>query len=69
MHITFPDGKDIRTEFLVMDGGKQMYSVVSAYQLTSPLTASDGTSCAQGCTLGINASTTSVLVGAQEEDR
>jgi hypothetical protein len=69
MHITFPDGKQITSELLVLDGGKQLYSVVSAYHAAVGPTAADGTSCAQGCTFGIQASTTSVRIGGEQGGR
>jgi hypothetical protein len=66
LSITYQNStKQITTEFLVLDGGKQMYSVVSAYHSNVGPTAADGTSCTQGCDFGIQTSTISVRVGGE----
>src|SRR6516225_9797522 len=68
MQIMYPGGKTITTEIVVLDRGKQMYGVVSAFHSSpSPITAIDGTGCTKGCDFGIQTGTTSVRVDGGAE--
>lgn len=66
MQIMYPGGKTITTEIVVVDRGKQMYSVVSTFHSSpSPITAIDGTNCTKGCDFGIQTGTVGARVDGQ----